>query len=44
MLTKNRPAEYTVPFDAALLTYELLPDLRRVNLLRLAWDWPNDDK
>jgi hypothetical protein len=44
MLTKNRPAEYTVPFDAALLTYELLPELRRVNLLRVAWDWPSDDK
>ncbi len=26
MLTKNRPAEYTVPFDAALLTYTLVPD------------------
>lgn len=41
MLTKNRPAEYTVPFDAALLTYELLIDRQRVNLLRVTWDWPD---
>jgi hypothetical protein len=41
MLTKNRRAEYTVPFDAALLTYELLIDQRRVNLLRVTWDWPD---
>ena len=41
MLTKNRPAEYTLPFDAALLTYELLIDQRRVNLLRVTWDWPD---
>ena len=40
MLTKNRPAEYTVPFDAALLTYELLTERRLVHLLRVAWDWP----
>jgi hypothetical protein len=43
MLTKNRPAEYTVPFDAALLTYTLAPELGRVHLLRVAWDWPDHD-
>jgi hypothetical protein len=40
MLTRNRPAEYTVPFDAALLTYTLASELRQVHLLRVAWDWP----
>jgi hypothetical protein len=42
MLTRNRPAEYTVPFDAALLTYALALELRQVHLLRVAWDWPSD--
>jgi hypothetical protein len=43
MLTRNRPAEYTVPFDAALLTYTLASELRQVHLLRVAWDWPDHD-
>jgi hypothetical protein len=43
MLTRNRPAEYTVPFDAALFTYTLASELRQVQLLRVAWDWPDHD-
>jgi hypothetical protein len=43
LLTKNQPDQYTVPFDDALLTYELRPESHQVVLLRVIWDWPRDD-
>jgi len=43
LLFKNQPAQYTVPFDDALLTYELRLESHQIVLLRMIWDWPRDD-
>jgi hypothetical protein len=43
LMSKNQPAQYTVPFDDALLTYELRPESRQVVLLRVIWNWPRDE-
>ena len=40
---RNQPAQYTVPFDDALLTYELRTESRQVVLLRVIWNWPRDE-
>jgi hypothetical protein len=43
LMIKNQPDQYTVPFDDALLTYELRRESRQVILLRVIWDWPRDE-
>jgi hypothetical protein len=43
LLFKNQPAQYMVPFDDALLTYELRLESHQIVLLRMIWDWPRDD-